>query len=104
MHDYLIFDHKCLHTVSLSGSQDAMSKMLNVILFMFIIHVIYNIYIIYIICYIYHIVGIIIYAIYFQLVLPEYGVHIFFNILFLFAAQFGSLMFNVPLIAYHVHR
>jgi len=38
------------------------------------------------------------------LVLPEYGVHIFFNILFLFAAQFGSLMFNVPLIAYHVHR
>ncbi|XP_067941531.1 protein cornichon homolog 1-like [Watersipora subatra] len=38
------------------------------------------------------------------LVLPEYGVHIFYNILFLFAAQFGSLLFNVPLIAYHVQR
>ena len=30
--------------------------------------------------------------------------HIFYNVLFLFAGQFGSLMLNVPLIAYHVHR
>ncbi|KAF6024417.1 CNIH1 [Bugula neritina] len=38
------------------------------------------------------------------LVLPEYAIHIFFNILFLFAGQFGSLALNIPLIAYHVHR
>ena len=38
------------------------------------------------------------------LVLPEYLLHILFNILFLFAGEWFSLMLNVPLIAYHVHR
>merc|ERR1712168_1666839 len=38
------------------------------------------------------------------LVLPEYGLHIFFNILFLFAFQFGSLILNLPLIVYHINR
>jgi hypothetical protein len=39
-----------------------------------------------------------------NLVLPEYLVHLSFNILFLFAMQFGSLAWNMPLIAYHVYR
>ncbi|CAH0386663.1 unnamed protein product [Bemisia tabaci] len=38
------------------------------------------------------------------LVLPEYILHLFFNILFLFAGQWLSLMFNLPLIAYHINR
>ncbi|XP_026465423.1 protein cornichon [Ctenocephalides felis] len=38
------------------------------------------------------------------LVLPEYLMHVFFNILFLFAGEWFSLCLNVPLIAYHVYR
>jgi len=38
------------------------------------------------------------------LVLPEYAIHISYNILYLFAGQWGSLLLNTPLIAYHVHR
>lgn len=40
----------------------------------------------------------------FQLVLPEYLCHLTFNVLFLFAVQFGSLAWNVPLLAYHAYR
>lgn len=36
------------------------------------------------------------------LVLPEYILHIFFNVLFLVAGEFFSLFLNVPLIGYHV--
>ncbi|KAL5281809.1 CNIH1 family protein [Megaselia abdita] len=39
-----------------------------------------------------------------QLVLPEYLLHILINVLFLFAGEWFSLFFNVPLIAYHVWR
>jgi len=38
------------------------------------------------------------------LVLPEYLLHAFFNILFLVAGEWFSLLLNAPLIAYHVHR
>ncbi|KAK2722688.1 hypothetical protein QYM36_003017 [Artemia franciscana] len=38
------------------------------------------------------------------LVLPEYMTHIFMNILFLFAGEWTSLAFNIPLIAYHAYR
>ena len=38
------------------------------------------------------------------LVLPEYILHIFFNLLFLFAGEWFSLCLNLPLIAYHIHR
>merc|ERR1712179_428956 len=38
------------------------------------------------------------------LVLPEYIMHIAFNILFLVAGEWFSLVLNAPLIAYHVHR
>lgn len=38
------------------------------------------------------------------LVLPEYILHIFFNLLFLLSGQWLSLCLNVPLIAYHVNR
>merc|ERR1712130_177125 len=38
------------------------------------------------------------------LVLPEYLLHLFFNILFLFAGEWFTLLLNLPLIAYHVHR
>lgn len=38
------------------------------------------------------------------LVLPEYLLHIFFNILFLFAREWFSILLNAPLIAYHVRR
>jgi len=38
------------------------------------------------------------------LVLPEYGIHIFFNLLFLFSWQLGTLLLNLPLIAYHIQR
>ena len=40
----------------------------------------------------------------FQLVLPEYILHLFFNILFLCAFQWGTLLLNMPLIVYHIHR
>ncbi|EFX67993.1 protein cornichon-like [Daphnia pulex] len=38
------------------------------------------------------------------LVLPEYAIHILFNLMFLFAGEWFTLMFNIPLIAYHIHR
>ncbi|XP_063700510.1 protein cornichon [Culicoides brevitarsis] len=38
------------------------------------------------------------------LVLPEYFIHILFNVLFLFAGEWFSLLLNAPLIAYHVYR
>ncbi|XP_013392729.1 protein cornichon homolog 1 [Lingula anatina] len=39
-----------------------------------------------------------------RLVLPEYGIHALFTILFVFAWQWGTVLLNVPLIAYHVNR
>jgi len=38
------------------------------------------------------------------LVLPEYGLHLLFNILFLLSGEWLSLILNLPLIAYHIHR
>jgi len=38
------------------------------------------------------------------LFLPEYAVHIVFNILFLIAGEWITVLINIPLIAYHVHR
>jgi len=38
------------------------------------------------------------------LVLPEYGLHLFFNILFVFSGEWFSLVLNIPLIAYHINR
>jgi len=40
----------------------------------------------------------------FQLVLPEYLLHIFLNLLFLFCGEWFSLCINMPLIAYHIWR
>ncbi|GAU90556.1 hypothetical protein RvY_02958-1 [Ramazzottius varieornatus] len=38
------------------------------------------------------------------LVLPEYGLHMFISFLFMISGSFWTLMYNVPLIAYHVMR
>ncbi|XP_058124526.1 protein cornichon [Anopheles ziemanni] len=38
------------------------------------------------------------------LVLPEYLLHILFNLLFLFSGEWLSLALNIPLIAYHIYR
>ena len=38
------------------------------------------------------------------LVIPEYALHVFFNILFLIGGEFFSLFLNVPLIGYLVHH
>ncbi|CAH1369531.1 hypothetical protein MTP99_010943 [Tenebrio molitor] len=38
------------------------------------------------------------------LVVPEYILHIFFNILFVAAGEWFSLLLNVPLIIYHINR
>ncbi|XP_025105304.1 protein cornichon homolog 1-like [Pomacea canaliculata] len=38
------------------------------------------------------------------LVLPEYVLHISFTLLFLFALQFGSFLWNLPLVVYHIRR
>ena len=38
----------------------------------------------------------------FQLVIPEYGIHILINILFLISSQWLSLLLNMPLIIYHL--
>ncbi|XP_065163688.1 protein cornichon [Atheta coriaria] len=38
------------------------------------------------------------------LVLPEYILHIFFNVLFMAAGEWISLLINIPLIAYHINR
>lgn len=39
-----------------------------------------------------------------QLVIPEYLLHIVFNVFFLLAGEFTSFFLNAPLIAYHIHR
>lgn len=38
------------------------------------------------------------------LVLPEYIIHMFFNLIFLFAGEWLTVILNLPLIAYHIHR
>ncbi|VDO97596.1 unnamed protein product [Soboliphyme baturini] len=38
------------------------------------------------------------------LVLPEYASHLFFNLFFLLTQQFGSFLWNLPLIVYHCYR
>ncbi|XP_044267704.1 protein cornichon isoform X2 [Tribolium madens] len=38
------------------------------------------------------------------LVVPEYLLHIFFNILFVAAGEWFSLLLNIPLIIYHINR
>ncbi|XP_005110882.1 protein cornichon homolog 1 [Aplysia californica] len=38
------------------------------------------------------------------LVIPEYAIHIFFTFLFLLAFQLGTVLFNMPLIIYHIRR
>lgn len=38
------------------------------------------------------------------LVLPEYGIHAFLCVLFLFGGFWVMLLFNLPLLAYHIHR
>ncbi|KAK2174511.1 hypothetical protein NP493_798g01024 [Ridgeia piscesae] len=38
------------------------------------------------------------------MVLPEYFLHLFFNVMFLFAGEWTSLLLNCPLIAYHINR
>jgi hypothetical protein len=37
-------------------------------------------------------------------VLPEYLLHLFFNVLFLCSGEWLTLALNAPLIGYHVHR
>ncbi|KAH7730564.1 Protein CNIH-2 [Aphelenchoides avenae] len=39
-----------------------------------------------------------------QLVLPEYVIHITFSVLFVASFQIFSIIWNAPLVAYHVHR
>ncbi|MCL4138923.1 UNVERIFIED_CONTAM: hypothetical protein GTU68_060544, partial [Idotea baltica] len=43
-------------------------------------------------------------CIYKKLVLPEYGLHLLFNILFAIAGEWLSLFLNIPLIGYHIER
>ncbi|XP_022901903.1 protein cornichon isoform X1 [Onthophagus taurus] len=38
------------------------------------------------------------------LVLPEYILHMFFNILFAASGEWFSLFLNIPLVAYHINR
>ncbi|EFA04607.2 protein cornichon [Tribolium castaneum] len=38
------------------------------------------------------------------LVVPEYLLHIFFNVLFVAAGEWFSLLLNIPLIIYHINR
>uniref|UniRef100_A0A2K6WBX4 Protein cornichon n=1 Tax=Onchocerca volvulus TaxID=6282 RepID=A0A2K6WBX4_ONCVO len=39
-----------------------------------------------------------------QLVLPEYLLHFILTFLFVLSFQLGGLCWNIPLIAYHIHR
>lgn len=39
-----------------------------------------------------------------QLILPEYGVHAVFTVLFFITLQFFAIVWNAPLLAYHIHR
>ena len=36
--------------------------------------------------------------------LPEYFLHLLVNILFLVAGEWFTILLNLPLIAYHIHR
>ncbi|XP_787571.2 protein cornichon homolog 1 [Strongylocentrotus purpuratus] len=38
------------------------------------------------------------------LVLPEYIIHIFYNVLFLIAGQLFTVVLNLPLMGYHIYR
>merc|ERR1711990_255425 len=38
------------------------------------------------------------------LVLPEYILHVLVNVLFLVAGEWFTILLNLPLIAYHIHR
>lgn len=38
------------------------------------------------------------------LVLPEYATHLFINFLFLLGGEWFTLVFNMPLIAYHINK
>ncbi|XP_046577296.1 protein cornichon homolog 1-like [Haliotis rubra] len=38
------------------------------------------------------------------LVLPEYAIQILYTVLFVFAWQLGTVLFNLPLLVYHVRR
>jgi hypothetical protein len=42
--------------------------------------------------------------VHFQLVIPEYLLHLLFNILFLASGEWLALCLNLPLIAYHINR
>lgn len=39
-----------------------------------------------------------------QLVLPEYGIHLFISLLLLAGGQWTAFLFNLPLIIYNIHR
>ncbi|KAI1716054.1 cornichon protein [Ditylenchus destructor] len=39
-----------------------------------------------------------------QLILPEYGVHFVFSLLFVFSLQLFAILWNAPLVAYHIRR
>uniref|UniRef100_A0AC34Q3U4 Protein cornichon n=1 Tax=Panagrolaimus sp. JU765 TaxID=591449 RepID=A0AC34Q3U4_9BILA len=39
-----------------------------------------------------------------QLVLPEYGLHFAYTVLFVLSTQLFAICWNVPLAAYHIHR
>uniref|UniRef100_A0A915EPH8 Protein cornichon n=1 Tax=Ditylenchus dipsaci TaxID=166011 RepID=A0A915EPH8_9BILA len=39
-----------------------------------------------------------------QLILPEYGIHLVFSMLFVCSFQIFAIVWNAPLVAYHVHR
>ena len=39
-----------------------------------------------------------------QLILPEYIIHFTFTMLFIFSTQLFAIVWNLPLVAYHVHR
>ena len=39
-----------------------------------------------------------------QLVLPEYGIHLFISLLLLAGGQWTAFLFNIPLIIYNIHR
>lgn len=40
----------------------------------------------------------------FQLVLPEYFMHVLFCVLFLIGGEWVTVLLNAPLIAYHANR
>ncbi|XP_074657545.1 protein cornichon homolog 1-like [Tubulanus polymorphus] len=38
------------------------------------------------------------------LVLPEYGIHMFYYVLFVLSGQLLTIILNTPLLVYHIHR